>query len=243
MSVAAAAAIFYRAQKGLFETKHLDYRALAEGLRVLFFWRLAGINDDIGEQYLRKHLSEVQWVRLAIRASEPPPSPTGNDLDVKNCVSRYWMINQLDYFKVAAPKHQQLAESHERWARNLLVGGLAFASLLLGVHVGCGILGVPLSPGLHEMAHVCSLLLVTLLAGAGAVATLAEKMAFTQLSKQYDPMARLFEVAADKYEKCPGPEALGQAHMIMRRLGHDSLRESADWVLLHRERPMEIKFG
>ena len=37
-----AIALFQRARKGNYHNKYLDYRAVAEGLRVQFFWRLAG---------------------------------------------------------------------------------------------------------------------------------------------------------------------------------------------------------
>lgn len=37
--------------------KHLDYRALAEALRVQIFWRLSGLTDSVSEKYLRRHRS------------------------------------------------------------------------------------------------------------------------------------------------------------------------------------------
>jgi hypothetical protein len=86
-----------------------------------------------------------------------------------------------------------------------------------------------------------SLLLVAVLAGAGAVAAFAEKLAFAQLGKQYAPMFRLFSSAVDKYEKCSEPENQELGRSILRRVGHEALRENGDWVLLHRERPMEMK--
>lgn len=50
-----------------FHNKYLDYRALAEGLRVQLFWWLAGIHDSVADHYLRKQRSELDWIRQAIR--------------------------------------------------------------------------------------------------------------------------------------------------------------------------------
>jgi hypothetical protein len=98
-------------------------------------------------------------------------------------------------------------------------------------------------PELRDLLYYLSLAVVALLASAGAVAAFAEKLAYAQLSKQYAPMFRLFERAAEKYEKCFDPPDLELARSIMRRLGHEALRENGDWMLLHRERPMEMKIG
>ena len=40
---------------------------LAEGLRVQFFWWLAGIHDSVADHYLRKQRGELDWIRQAIR--------------------------------------------------------------------------------------------------------------------------------------------------------------------------------
>lgn len=42
------------AKRGDFQNKFQDYRALAEGLRVQFFWRLGGLTDSVGDHYLLK---------------------------------------------------------------------------------------------------------------------------------------------------------------------------------------------
>ena len=55
--------------------RYLDYRALAEGLRVQFYWRLAGLPDSASSSYLRKQLDELRWIREALRAAAALPPP------------------------------------------------------------------------------------------------------------------------------------------------------------------------
>ena len=36
---------------GDYDNKYFDYRALAEGLRVQIFWRIAGLRDSVADHY------------------------------------------------------------------------------------------------------------------------------------------------------------------------------------------------
>ncbi len=52
--------------------KYLDYRALAERLRVQFFWQIAGVADESGttfihDNFLQKQDIEVGWIRNVMR--------------------------------------------------------------------------------------------------------------------------------------------------------------------------------
>src|SRR5205085_12028146 len=45
-----------------YQKKHQDYRALAEGLRVQFFWNLLGLPDAVEKSYLRNQWGELEWI-------------------------------------------------------------------------------------------------------------------------------------------------------------------------------------
>ena len=52
--------------------KYLDYRALVEGLRVLFYWRVARVTDESGtafihDNFLQNQDIEVGWIRNVMR--------------------------------------------------------------------------------------------------------------------------------------------------------------------------------
>jgi len=55
-----------REVKGRRRDRHEDYRALAEALRVQFFWMVAGLPDLAAEKYLRKQAGEMVWIRDAM---------------------------------------------------------------------------------------------------------------------------------------------------------------------------------
>jgi hypothetical protein len=59
--------------------KYLDYRALAEGLRIQSYWRRAGISLTrdhafAHDDFLQKQNVELGWIRNVMRASGLPPS-------------------------------------------------------------------------------------------------------------------------------------------------------------------------
>ncbi|MGA9365988.1 MAG: hypothetical protein WBV35_00875, partial [Steroidobacteraceae bacterium] len=66
--------------------RYLDYRALAEGLRVQFYWRLAGLHDSASSSYLRKQADELRWIREALRAAAalPPPNAAHPELAIEH---------------------------------------------------------------------------------------------------------------------------------------------------------------
>lgn len=103
-----------------------DYRALAEGLRVQFFWRLAGSARAAADYYLRKQRSELRWIRDALRVcalrSAPPP---GGDIEA---VQRLWLEDQRDYYQRA-----ELRDGHRRRRQRTI--GSALVLLSLGVTV------------------------------------------------------------------------------------------------------------
>src|SRR5206468_751545 len=74
---------FLRVRRLGHQPRFLDYRALAEGLRVQFYWRLSGLTDSAADHYLRRQKGELDWIRAALRAGDildgvavpAPPSP------------------------------------------------------------------------------------------------------------------------------------------------------------------------
>ena len=108
------------------QNKFQDYRAVAEGLRVLFYWRLAGLPHSAADFYLRKQRDELAWIREAIRAFgvRTAPALVG---DVAALASG-WIASQRDYY----------ARSMRRERRRLtryrsVAGGVILASLLWAI--------------------------------------------------------------------------------------------------------------
>ncbi len=238
--------LFLRARRLQCQDKYQDYRALAEGLRVQFYWSLAGINDSVADYYLGKHRSELDWIRNAFRTwgiPMAPPAPVPPQLDL---VMEWWVHKQRVYFGTRrdGKKHKR---SHKR-VRYLLffAGGMAaliiLTSLLQKLQVGW--LNWFLMPGKEGPVQATGITLITMaLVGAGLLEHYDDKMAFSEHAKQYGRMRTLFAWSEGLIESALKQDRPKRAQALIRDLGIAALEENGDWVLLHRERPLEVPYG
>ena len=89
------------------DDQHFDCRALAEGLRVQFYWALAGIASSVSNRYGQRLFGELSWIRSAINSVSFPAGRTkpwfdGQSLDDRLsllcAVHASWIRPQLKYF-------------------------------------------------------------------------------------------------------------------------------------------------
>ena len=250
--VASAFFLYGRAKARGYQDKYQDYRALAEGLRVKLFWRLAGILDEVTDHYLGKSRTEMDWIRHALRGwgltvleeggggghSESPG--TAAALSV---VLVHWVRDQQQYFARAGRRAHQSLEGLERWVA---------ASLVLAVLLTIFVIAVPsiayfrehaprgccddegwLLPGVIVAISTCLLV-------AGLVHHMGEQMAFSEHWKRYARMQRLFAHASGLISQALAVGDLKRAQAVMRDLGREALAENGDWVIVHRERPLSV---
>lgn len=238
--------LWYVAHRRHFQKKFHDYRALAEGLRVQFFWNLLGLEDHVEEYYLRKQRGELDWIRRAIawwRESDAKAIPTADRSDSqwaaqKELVRRYWVQSQLDYFTKAEQAEERRGKRYKRWGAVLFWMSFALA-VILGIcevsHLGRspseGHAELPLEEGLLIFA------IAMLLAGAAIAIAYSEKMAFVEHTREYAATRILFEDYAGLLSLGP---LTPQEERLFRTLGKEALQENGDWLLLHRDRPLEV---
>jgi hypothetical protein len=244
--------IHRRAKREDFQNKHLDYRALAEGLRVQLFWNIAGLPDEVSDHYLRQHRTELEWIRNAIRSWNVPAvhscgvagsveesvaAPDRVPL-LKELVHDHWVEKQRQFFSKNTARDRGKLERHDRWVKWLFVLGLALAILV-----------VVLDWVLHESGgylrwhHWLIVAMGTAPAIAAAMEGYAEKLAFSAQAKRYQWMSALFTRASAQLQKLLSPDQLGEAQQLIRELGKEALEENGDWVIIHRGRPMKVPRG
>jgi hypothetical protein len=101
-----------------YREKSDDLRALAEGLRVQFYWNLTGVGKSVPANYSLRQRSELDWIRGVIRATSTPYDQWTrwfNDLDNPSRVSLFeaclngWIHEQETYFSERSEeKHNEL---------------------------------------------------------------------------------------------------------------------------------------
>ena len=222
--------------------KYLDYRGLAEGLRVQLYWRLAAVEispeSSLGyDSFLQKQDVDLSWIRHAMRGSNLlRDDGFESDTGWLHWVIAHWVGTggdapgetggQLRYFRAGVARREHAYRTTTRLGELALAGGLlgALALLVLGPRLGDGWrTGLVMAMGLLPLV-------------AGIREALAYKNADKELIKQFRFMRRLFESCRWRLDLAADDD---EARHLLRALGCACLEEHAEWILLHRERPLE----
>ena len=213
--------------------RYLDYRAVAEGLRVQFYWRLAGLPDSASANYLRKQLDELRWIREALRGCATMPPRTQPQMER---VFADWVRGQTQYFRGRTARQEHRMHRIE-WASGIFLATGLLATLTLVVLWSA----LERHSGVHHW--------IVLVMGFSPIAAalweaFAEKSAVRAQANQYARFATIFQhaetVMARLQSRGQGPERSAAEQAVVRQLGREALMESGDWVLLLRERPLVL---
>ena len=220
------------------QRKYLDYRGLAEGLRVQLYWRMAGVeippNSSLGyDSFLQKQDVDLSWIRHAMRG-------TGLLRDEEFVPDQRWLAwaiahwigdnkglgGQLDYFRRGSLRRENAFRTTTHLGSAALLAGLAGACVLL-----IGGSALPISA---QNSLVVAMGLLPLLAGIREA--YSYKKADKELIKQFRFMSRLFESCRTRLQ---ASRSDSETRQLLFALGRACLEEHAEWILLHRERPLE----
>jgi len=242
--------------------RYLEDRALAEAMRVAFFWRLAGIAQPAWLSYLSKHSGAIIWVRHAVRTVElrhramaahftPPPKDEG-----LHAAREGWLADQIGYFEGARDRHAGYARRWKYISRAMLAVSTVLAVALaaagwryvdwstFGWREGEAISGIPLTT-LGSYWQVA----LGLAAAAGVIArAYLARAAHEDLVKQYDAALSMFRIAADEYDDAQKRIDAGEKpdwprEEVLEVLGREALVEHGEWVVLRHSRPHEMPQG
>jgi hypothetical protein len=234
--LACAAAVQFAATRQGWHRKYLDYRALAEGLRVQFYWAAAGVNSDniskfAHDNFLQTQDPELGWIRNVMRVAgmrcdaQPTKSPGGLAFTL-----REWIgdadSGQLGYFRRKALERIRKNKTTERLTKLSL---LASIIIILSMVVGGSFMPDGLNAGLKNAMGGLLLLF-------GVRQAYAHSTAEKELIKQYEFMLRIFHNARRRLDNA---EDEAEQRQILRALGGSALDEHAQWILMHRERSLE----
>jgi hypothetical protein len=244
-----------RAMHGQHQARFLDYRALAEALRVAVYWKMLGIGSRhvdakaggighaavvdtnpvglIAHAYPIMQPSELAWVKICLRTIErldKAEAMRARKLDATGhaIARRYWVFGQHAYFRRAGARHNSLAETIEAYSTILLIlSPFVFAPLLL-------------LDLMHGSVHHSFVVIIGLLPGiAAAFGGYVERLALNAQARQYDRMRMLFGRAHDLLPETIEESTAALTHTLYQELGIEAMKENAEWVAIYRQRPIQ----
>lgn len=233
MFIAASAGVHFLATRGKWHQKYMDYRTLAEGLRVQLYWTVAGVTEGQGwlfphDPYLRSHDPELGWIRNAMRAAglrsnaEPRPSETGMALALQDWVGGE-STGQLGYFgRVSRARSRRHAQTERLGMLSLAV---SISTVLVLVAVGNRFSESTI--GVLTVVMGASLLLF------GVREAYSYATAVKELMTQHAHMLRIFRNAHRRLSAATDP---ADRRSILLALGYSALDDHSDWLRMHRDR-------
>jgi heat shock protein HspQ len=218
--------------------KYLDYRALAEGLRVQLYWNLAGVVETRSvvfayDNFLQKQDVDLGWIRHVMRSASlyRDRNNRPDDRWVK-WVTEQWVgepessDGQLAYYQ---RKTEIKAADYRRTTR------LGSISLWLGI-----LMAVALAIGSGMLSEVQQNLLLVLMGVLPLFAAVRDayshKKAERELIKQYRFMGHVFGNARRLLDSS---DDIQFKRRVLKAVGEAALEEHGEWILMHRERPLE----
>jgi hypothetical protein len=215
--------------------KYLDYRALAEGLRVQFYLSAAGITGDseskfTHDNFLQTQDPELGWIRNVMRVA-------GTRCDADRVASQEGLAfvlqewigddesGQLGYYRRKAAQWIKRNRNTERLsALSLITSVLVILLIIFGGTFG------------ETYIDPLFVLMGSMLLAYAIRESYAKSTAEKELIKQYDFMLRVFY---NTKRRLDGAEDDHERHQILRALGGSCLDEHAQWILKHREKSIE----
>lgn len=225
------------ARRRAWHRKYLDYRALAEGLRVQCYWRRVGISLTTDPEFARDSLMQKQdielgWVRNVMRGAGLAGSAYAATTDAAALqkVIREWVgdetSGELGYYRRRTGQRERAHRINETIGAICLMAGI-FISVVLTVLM-------------HWLTTDLKNDLIVVMAVFSIFAAVREAYSFRkadrELIRQYRFMERVFANARQRLDESHDPK---EQREILRVLGETSLSEHVEWAVMHRQRPLE----
>jgi len=221
------------AQRG-WQRKYLEYRTLAESLRIQFFWISAGIismpvSKFAFDNYRMKQDPDLSWIRNVSKYAT-----LGCDISIEQNadsiqhVIKEWLGDesnhgQLEYYRKRYDRYVQ--ESKNLELSGVVIGWIVSLLLLMTLLANSG-----------DLRAVMFLLLGTLMLAYSVRQAYSYKSAERELVREFKFMLTIFSNARHRLNQAKNDE---ERLKILQLLGESALDEHAGWILRHLERPLD----
>ena len=223
--------VFFKAKRLRWQSIYLDARSIAEGVRVLYFWRLCGIQAPVADHFLIKLPNRLKWLRESITVLDLYRISKENQ-SISDVFER-WVSKQAEWYV-------EKIEENRRGRRKKWISYIASLSIFLALlnflvefkWLTFTIQGKSVSDYLFKSAAMIAAIGI-------AFENYSGKLAHPEQERLYERMAEVFSdaqknlITADDYNK----------KNILFDVGIEALTENNDWYLLKRDRKIENPKG
>ena len=215
-------AVNHLSSKDRAQARYLEYRVLAETLRVQIQLRTAGLDSEVSDIIPWNLQLAMPWIRNAVSACM-----TGRVPAERSSVRESWIIDQRDYHRRALEKSILKLRKNDRIIHIALVMTLLIYAFALVFEIGWGDL-FGSTPVFTDEVNYAVRMYIKIAMGTAAAGTLFAsnyygKQALPNVIDDHRKMAALYEEAAEETDR------LGEKEEILICLAEDELTENANW--------------
>jgi hypothetical protein len=207
-------------------------------LRVQLYWNLAGVVDSSSagfayDNFLQTQDVDLGWIRHVMRQASIN-RVRGRVVDPAwvQWVIGHWIGEPVHGQGQLAYYSRKQMYNTSRFRRTQILGNLC---LWAGITIAI-LLWLQGSGGNGNRRQILLVLMGVLPLVAGIWDAYSHKKAEKELIKQYGFMSRVFQKARKLVDES---DDVAFQRKVLKALGQASLDEGAEWLLMHRERPLE----
>ena len=242
-ALAAILALYTRLKQHDLSTDQLNYRLLAEALRVQIYWRMLDeggadpadrvdgemLHAMVLDGLLSQQAVEMGWIREALRICGTDRKPTRLSRDHRARLIHHWIDDQYNYF----------VKTEHRYERQHVLLGRAAAMAALGgiISAGC-VIWIDQHDLSEALRHWASIAAASLPAAALLIESYKDRMALEEQAKNMARMRAVFGRMKSRLKDMP-PHHMPPANLI-RVLGQEALAECVGWLILRRSKPTAL---
>jgi hypothetical protein len=238
-----------------YRRRYEGYRALAEALRIQYFWLASGLKKMVSEFYLTGQTGELGWVRdtmseVLLKSAEANALPRSYSMDQAGIAAALtWIRGQKEYYDHRAKKWERLASLFGTGSLMIFVGAFA-------LQIGATLLFHADRHFHWKFEHVESIeewtrSITSIFIGWSVLAgSYGELNSYAQLQRQYQSAHRAFSLAEELLKRdvegidaTQREKAYQHARQVVEELGKAALHETGDWFIMHRERKLDLTLG
>ncbi len=220
------------ARKSECHSRYIEYRALAESLRVQAFLRYAGSARQVPELFTWTQLLENGWIAAAVSAvviGDGPPE----EHDISLC----WVEDQRAYHEKAAVKKGEMLKRNDWIVKTAAICSIVFFLIVLAFELTAGDLS--LIPGVISVDLNLYRAIFKIVLGSFSAATLFAsgyygKLSLSRQVSDHRKMERFYREIGEQLSRW------GQSEELLDRLAREELTENGNWYSYQQDNTPDI---
>lgn len=242
-AIAIITGIYLRLKQRDLAIEQLDYRLLAEALRVQIYWRMMdGVKSDqeagdeqpeseflhamVLDGLLSQQAEEMGWIREVLRLCGTDSKPTRLSHEDRARHIHHWVNDQYAYFQKTERKYDH---------QSMVLGRVVITAGVSGVLAAACVVWIDQHDLAETLRHYASIAAASLPAAALLLESYKDRMAIEEQAKNMARMKAVFSRMVARLSQMSTNQMPSPG--LIRALGQEALAESASWLVLRRSKP------